>query len=180
MGIQAPLGHGVRLRTTRDDRCIAWLAALAISIHVLESAMPSPVPGIKPGLANVITTVVLVQFGWGSAAWVSLLRVLCGSMILGTFLSPTFLLSISGAVCGIAILGISWRLPAAAFGPIGYSLLASLAHMAGQFSMAYTLFIPHPGLLRLLPLLMTAALIFGLISGIIAASVLKTIQRVES
>jgi heptaprenyl diphosphate synthase len=39
--------------------------------------------------------------------------------------------------------------------------------------MAYLLFIPHPGLFRLLPVLMTAALIFGVVSGIIAQAMLR-------
>ncbi|NNG13049.1 MAG: Gx transporter family protein, partial [Halobacteria archaeon] len=106
----------MQIQTTAEDQRIAWLAALAITIHILESAFPSPLPGIKPGLANVITIVVLDQFGWRSAAWVSLLRVLCGSLLLGTFLTPTFLLSLSGAVCSIGILWLACRLPGRGFG----------------------------------------------------------------
>jgi hypothetical protein len=34
---------------------------------------------------------------------------------------------------------------------IGYGVLAALAHMAGQFALAYWVLLPHPGLLRLLP-----------------------------
>ncbi len=73
------------LQTTRDDHRIAWLAALAITIHMLESGLPSPLPGAKPGLANVITIAVLVCFGWRAAVWVSLLRVLAGSLLLDPF-----------------------------------------------------------------------------------------------
>ncbi|MGD9000355.1 MAG: Gx transporter family protein, partial [Granulosicoccaceae bacterium] len=36
-----------------EDQRIARLAALAIVIHVAESALPSPLPGIKPGFANI-------------------------------------------------------------------------------------------------------------------------------
>ena len=91
---------------------IAWLTALAITIHVIEGSFPSLLPGLKPGLANVITIAVLIRFGWVSAAWVSLLRVLMGSLILGTFLSPTFILSLTGALCSVAILAPASRLPA--------------------------------------------------------------------
>ena len=87
----------ITVPTTRQDHRIAWLTALAITIHIAESALPSPLPGIKPGLANVVTIVALVQYGWGTAAWVALLRVLIGSLLIGTFLSPTFLLSLAGA-----------------------------------------------------------------------------------
>lgn len=163
----------MQIQATPEDHRIAWLTALAIGIHLLEAALPSPLPGVKPGLANVITIVVLVQFGWPSAAWVSLLRVLCGSLLLGTFLSPTFFLSLAGALASVAALWCASRLPGRGFGPIGLSLLAALAHMSGQFFTAYGLFIPHPGLWALLPILLTAAVLFGLLSGIIATIMLK-------
>jgi len=119
----------MQIQTTSEDHRIAWLTALAISIHILESAFPSPLPGLKPGLANVITIAVLLQFGWRTAAWVSLLRVICGSLLLGTFLSPTFILSAGGTVCSVSILWLACRLPGEGFGAIGYSVLAALAHM---------------------------------------------------
>ena len=161
----------MRIQTTAEDHRIAWLTALAITIHIMESALPAPVPGLKPGLANVITIIVLLQFGWSSAAWVSLLRVLCGSLLLGTFLTPTFVLSLGGALCSIAVLWLAIRLPGRGFGPVGYSLLAALAHMSGQFVLAWMLFIPHAALWRLFPVLLTAALLFGIVSGIIAGAV---------
>lgn len=165
------------LSAEREDYRVAWLAALAISIHLLESALPSPVPGIKPGLANVIVVVALVSFGWRTALWVSLLRVLVGSLLIGTFLSPTFLLSLAGALGSLLALGLGlWLgrvLPPLALGALGYSVLAALAHMTGQFLLAWTLFIPHPGLLKLLPLLLSAALVFGVVSGLVATAMVS-------
>lgn len=155
------------LTATREDHLVAWLAALAIAIHVAEAALPSPLPGVKPGLANIVTIAVLVCFGWRLAAWVSMLRVLAGSLLIGTFLSPTFLLSFAGAVAAVAVLGLAVRVPGRGFGPVGYSVLAAMAHMAGQFALAYWLFIPHAGLLALLPVLMTASVFFGVVNGII-------------
>ncbi|NIP71712.1 MAG: Gx transporter family protein [Gammaproteobacteria bacterium] len=155
------------LTATREDHLVAWLAALAIAIHVAEAALPSPLPGVKPGLANVVTIAVLVCFGWRLAAWVSMLRILAGSLLIGTFLSPTFLLSFAGAVASVAVLGVAVHLPGRGFGPVGYSVLAGMAHMGGQFTLAYWLLIPHPGLLALLPVLMTASVFFGVVNGII-------------
>jgi heptaprenyl diphosphate synthase len=160
----------MQIQPTTEDHRIAWLAALAITIHILESALPSPLPGVKPGLANVITIAVLIQFGWKTAAWISLLRVLCGSLLLGTFLSPTFILSLGGAVCSISMLWIAGHLPGRGFGPVGFSILAALAHMTGQFTLAFLLFIPNPALWNLFPVLLTAALLFGTVSGIIAGA----------
>ena len=158
----------MQIHTTHEDHRIAWLTALAISIHVLESTIPSPLPGFKPGLANVITIAVLIQFGWRSAAWVSFLRVICGSLLLGTFLSPTFILSLGGAVFSMMALWFASHLPGKGFSAIGYGILAALAHMTGQFTLAWLLFIPNDAVWRLFPILLTAALLFGIVSGIIA------------
>lgn len=167
---------GITIKTTREDHLIAWLAALAIAIHMVESVIPTPLPGVKPGLANVITIAVFILYGWRTAAWVSMLRVLVGSILIGTFLSPTFMLSFSGAVASLAVLWLASRLPGEGFGPIGLCLLASMAHMFGQFYIAHLLFIPHEGLFKLLPLLMTAAVVFGIISGIIVRSMMQYLR----
>jgi len=174
------------IQSTKEDHLIAWLAALAITIHIAESALPSPLPGIKPGLANVVTLVALLLMGWRAAIWVSLLRVLVGSLMIGTFLTPTFFLSLAGACASLFALGITVILstniffakrPSFAVGPLGYSVIAAMAHMLGQFYVAYWLFIPHTALFQLLPPLMTAALIFGIVSGVIASRVTQRLKN---
>src|SRR3569832_2733925 len=94
---------GPSILTTRDDHRIAWLAALAITIHIAESALPSPLPGVKPGLANVVTIVALVHYGWATAAWVALLRVYVGRILNGSYLTKTLLLSLAGALADVAV-----------------------------------------------------------------------------
>ena len=164
------------IKTNRDDHRIAWLTALATTIHIIESALPSPLPGIKPGLANVVTLVVLMCFGWRIAAWVNLLRVIVSSLLIGTFLSPTFFLSLGGAISSTVIISLLAQLPGRGCSPIGYSVASAMGHMMTQFALAYHLFIPHSGLFYLLPLLMTAALVFGLLSGIITQIVIEQLK----
>lgn len=160
----------------REDRLIAGYAALAIAIHVLEAGFPSPIPGIKPGLPNVVILVALQRHGWRVAAWVGVLRVIAGSLLVGSFLTPAFWLSAGGAAASLAALGAGhlWnRGPAALrLSALGLSVISALAHMCGQFAVAYFWFVPHPGLLRLLPVLMSAALLFGSISGWVALRIL--------
>jgi heptaprenyl diphosphate synthase len=164
------------VHTTREDHLIAWFTALAITVHIIEGLLPSPLPGVKPGLANIVTLTVMLLYGWRMAVWVAMLRVLVGSLIIGTFLSPTFILSLCGALASVLALGAAQFLPGRGFGPVGYSLLAAMAHMAAQFWVAYTLFIPHHALFHLLPAFMTAAVIFGVVNGIIVHHVLKQLR----
>ncbi len=170
--------------TTHQDHRVALLAALAITIHIIESTFPSPLPGIKPGLANVITLFTFMMYGWKTALQVSLLRVVLSSLLLGTFLSPTFLLSLSGALLSLSSL-ILIQLPFFLLsdknhyqpGAIGYAIIASISHMSGQFLMAWYFFIPHPGLFKLLPIFITFAVILGIVSGIITQLTISQLKQ---
>lgn len=172
----------ISLTPSRQDILIAKFAALAVIIHVLEAALPSPLPGVKPGLANVVTLIVLLRYGWRAALSVALLRVVAASLLLGTFLSPTFLLSFSGAAAALLMLGSVYWLNQAflrqQLGPIALSATAAMAHMSAQFFVAWQWFIPVPALLNLLPILLMVALFFGLVSGVIAAYVLRALPSV--
>jgi heptaprenyl diphosphate synthase len=158
----------LHLDTTVDDHHIARMAALALGLSVLEAAIPSPLPGVKPGIANIVILIVLARYGWRVAAWVSLLRVLAGSLLMGSFLAPGFFLSLSGALCSLAALALSQQLPSRFFGAVTHSILAAFAHIAGQLLVVYLWLIPHAGIAYLFPIFATAALVFGTVNGLVA------------
>jgi heptaprenyl diphosphate synthase len=143
------------------------MAAFAVGLSILEAGIPSPLPGVKPGLANIVVLLVLDRYGLRAAAWVSLLRVVGGSLMLGSFLTPGFFLSFSGALASLAALALARTLPRALFGPVSHSLLAAFAHLAGQLALAWIWLIPHPGILYLVPPLAVAALVFGVVNGLV-------------
>jgi heptaprenyl diphosphate synthase len=162
----------INFKTTKEDHHIAKLTALAIGLHVLEAMFPSPLPGVKPGIANIITLYVLVQYGFGTAAWVSLLRVFASSLLLGQFLSPTFVLSLAGALLSLAILNLAQHLPKSHFSIISLSILAAIAHIAGQLIVVRLWLIPHTGVAYLIPVFALAALVFGVINGLLTNKLL--------
>ncbi|MBM3390347.1 MAG: Gx transporter family protein [Betaproteobacteria bacterium] len=167
----------IELTPTEDDRRIARYAAAAIALSVVEAAIPMPLPGVKPGLANIITLVVLARYGWRDAVWVSLLRVVAGSLLLGQFLAPGFFLSLAGALASLAALGLAMHLPARWFGPVSQSLVAAFAHIAGQLAVARLWLVPHDGLIAIVPFFALAALLFGLANGLAAAKLLEDAGR---
>lgn len=167
------------LTATAEDHRIAYLAALAIGLSLVDAAIPSPLPGVKPGLANIVTLIVLARFGWRVAAWVSLLRVIAGSIVLGTFLSPSFVLSATGAIAALLALGLTRALPKRLFGPVSHSIVAAFAHVAGQIAVVYLWFIPHAGLAYLVPVFAAAALVFGTVNGLIVAAILGRMDPVR-
>jgi heptaprenyl diphosphate synthase len=166
----------ININTTAEDHHIAKLTALAIGLHILEAVIPSPLPGVKPGIANIVTLYVLYEYGFATAAWVSLLRVFASSLLLGQFLSPTFVLSLSGAIFSLAALYLAQHLPKKIFSAITLSILAAFAHIAGQLIVVRLWLIPHTGVVYLIPIFAIAALLFGFINGLITANLIQKIK----
>jgi heptaprenyl diphosphate synthase len=175
------------LTVERQTKLIAGFAALAVCIHIVEASVPSPIPGVKPGLANVVTLVVLLRYGAAMAAWVAAMRVIAGSLLIGSFMTPTFIMSAGGALASVSVLlGVWWAnnrigpiAPRVALGPVGLSLAAAWAHMSGQLIIARLLFIPHNGLFNLAPVLLTAATVFGIVSGLFAVALLRKLPPIS-
>lgn len=162
----------IELPVTADDRRIARLAALAIGLTLAEAALPSPLPGIKPGLANIVVLMVLLQYGWRAAAWVSGLRVLAGGLLLGSLFAPGFWLSVAGAGFSLFMLALARYLPSRHFGPVSLSVLAAFGHIGGQLALAGAWLLPGAAILKLLPVFAAAALVFGTVNGVIVARLL--------
>ena len=156
-----------------DDRRIARYAAAAIALTIAEAAIPSPLPGVKPGLANIVVLIVLLRHGWREAVWVSLLRVVAGSLMIGQLFAPGFFLSLAGTCASLAVLAVSARLPRAWFGPVSQSIFAAFAHIAGQLLLARLWLVPHNGLFYLVPVFAASALAFGIVNGLVAAKFLN-------
>lgn len=158
----------ITLTITPADRQVAALASAAIGLSLLDATIPTPLPGVKPGLANIVTLLVLERFGWKTAAWVTFLRIMAVSLVLGQFLTPGFFLASAGSCASLLILALARHLPRRYFGLPTWSLLAAFAHIAGQITLARLWLIPHDGLYHLVPFFVLAAWITGTLNGLIA------------
>ncbi len=163
----------INIVTTAEDHHIAKLTALAIGLHMLEAVFPSPLPGVKPGIANIVTLYVLYEYGFATATWVSLLRVFASSLLLGHFLSPTFVLSLSGAIFSLCALFFTQYLPKKYFSAISLSIIAAFAHIAGQLIVVRIWLIPQTGVVYLVPVFALAALVFGVVNGMITKKLIR-------
>lgn len=140
---------------------------------MIEAVIPSPLPGVKPGIANIVTLFVLYEYGFATAAWVNLLRVFASSLLLGQFLSPTFVLSLSGALLSLGALYFAQYLPKKYFSAISLSIFAAFAHIAGQLLMVWAWLIPQTGIVYLVPIFALAALVFGLVNGLVTTKLMQ-------
>jgi heptaprenyl diphosphate synthase len=166
------------LKVTPEDEQVARLAACAIALAVIEAAIPSPVPGFKPGLANIVTLIALQRIGWTAAVWVSLLRILGAGLVLGGFFSPGFVMSLGGGIMSLLVLGLAQYLPRRWFGLVSFSMLSALGHLCGQLLIARLWLIPHNGIVVLIPVLAAMSIFFGLINGLIATRLLRDAEPI--
>lgn len=159
----------IRLPVTSEDQHIAALAALAIGLSLAEAALPSPLPGVKPGLANIIVLLVMMRYGLKTAVWVAVIRVLAGSLLLGTFLAPGFWLASAGTAAGLLVMAGASCLPVRWFGAVSISVLMAFAHIGGQLVLAKFWLFAEANLMLLMPVFALSALVFGATNGLIVS-----------
>ncbi|MCR5719518.1 MAG: Gx transporter family protein [Lachnospiraceae bacterium] len=150
---------------TKKLTILALFTALAFVIHYLESMLPTliPIPGIKPGLANIITLILLYYYGFKDSALVLITRILLVSLLFGQFLSFSYSLA-GGVLCLIA----EWLLLKALnkrFIPI-VSALGGLTHNMAQLAVAFAL-TKSKGVFSYLPYLAVSGIITGAVIGLI-------------
>jgi heptaprenyl diphosphate synthase len=160
------------------------LVATAAILQISESMLPHPIPGLRFGLANIVTLIILVQHGFKPALSVTLLRTVVSAFVLGSFLSPGFILSFSGGFASITAAGlllhISHRVPALRISPIGLGIAGAFVHNMVQLGLAYLLLIRHAGIFFLVPWLSFGSVILGAFSGLLAAGVLNRLAAHEA
>ncbi|MDQ7001493.1 MAG: Gx transporter family protein [Ghiorsea sp.] len=156
----------------------AWLSfvLLAIGLHIFEAALPNLGPWFKFGLANIMTLLALMYLGPRAAFTLALARVIIGSMFIGTLFTPTFFISLAGALSAATVMVILYKLfPRISL--ISLSVLAAIAHMSGQFVAVETWFIQQPALYYLLPPLLALSCVSGWINGAIASYIWQRLKR---
>jgi heptaprenyl diphosphate synthase len=148
------------------------LVALALALHLVESQLPSPVPWVRPGLANLMTLIALLTIGWRAGLLVMLLRVVIGALLLGGFLSPAFVLSLSGGLASTLVMALmargAWRL----WSPLAVSAAGAAAHGGAQVLALTWLLLRSGDLAWLLPWVLVPSLISGIATGLLANLVL--------
>lgn len=156
-----------RMDTARSVQ-LSFLTAVAISVYTVESLLPNPLPWMRLGLSNTIVLLGIVAFGLRGGVFISVLRTLLGSLILGTFLTPAFFFGLSGGLSSALVMGVLCTYLPRAFSLVGISILGALTHNAAQLALASTVFVKRPEVLLLLPLFGLTSLVTGAVTGLVA------------
>lgn len=159
---------------------LAVLVTFAVVIHTVEAALPlpMPVPGLRLGLANMVTLLTIVLYGARGGLMVAVLRTVIGSLIGGTFLGFGFWLSLAGGLTCTAVMSLAVLLVKKGYlSLISVSVLGAAAHNLAQLTVAAAI-IGSATLLRgYLPLLLLLAVPTGFFTGLAAFYLEGVIRR---
>ena len=145
---------------------LSVFTVIALTIFVAESAIPTPVPipGIKLGLANIVTLLLLMNFTPAETFWVLLARILLSSVFSGQIV--TLFYSLCGGILCFAAMYVINRFLCARFVFIT-SIFGALFHNTGQILVAYAT-TRTTGIFVYLPFLTVSGIITGLFTGLCA------------
>ena len=159
---------------------VAYTAALicvSLMLSYLETLLPYiPLPGFKPGLANIAPAVALICLGLPDAITVSLFRIILSSLLFG---SPvTLLFSLAGGVFSLCILALYKIILKKFIGLIGLGILSSAAHCIGQGLTAAIIY-GASLLFTYLPWILLLSIPTGVLTGAITYAILSRIKNLR-
>ena len=156
---------GIPMKTKRLTT-LAMLTAIALTIFMVEAQIPAlvPIPGVKLGLANIVTVYAVFALGAKDAALILAARIFLGAVFAGNF--STIFYSAAGGACAILVtIGLKYVLTKKQLWVAG--ALGAIAHSIGQMAMA-VLLSGTVSLLLYLPVMIVCGIITGIFTGLCA------------
>ena len=162
--------------TTKQLTLCAVLTAMALALSYLENFFPLslaiPIPGVKLGLANIVTVFALYVLGPGQAMLILLARCLLGAVFAGNMNALIFsLLGGVSAMLVMILLSRSRRLSV-----YGVSVGGAAAHNCGRVAAA-VLTLGNTAPLYYLPILLGVSLFTGALTGLVTACLFRALAH---
>ena len=162
--------------TTKQLTLCAVLTAMALALSYLENLFPLalaiPIPGVKLGLANIVTVFALYALGPAQALMILTARCLLGAMFAGN--ANALLFSLLGGFAAMLAMILLVRLER--FSVYGVSIGGAAAHNCGQMA-APVLTLGSAAPLYYLPVLLAVSLAAGALTGLVAGSLFQALEH---
>lgn len=142
---------------------LSFLVSIALVIYIVESQIPVLFPGIKLGLANIISLAALILLGWKDALLIMLLRTLLGSMFGGSMSS--FMFSLAGGILSTIVMIILYKYFKNSMSLWTISICGAIFHNIGQLLVA-SFVVQDLRIYIYLPVLLVSAVITGYFIGL--------------
>ena len=150
------------------------LTALAMVLSFVETLIPIPIPipGVKLGLANLVTVVGLYLIGIPGTIAVTLVRIVLVGFSFGNPYSMIY--GLSGSFLSLFVMAILKK--TGKFSQISISVLGGIAHNIGQITFAAVI-VQTSGVFYYLPFLIAAGCIAGTLIGIVGGLITGRLLR---
>ena len=151
---------------TKKLTLLALLTAIALTIFMIEAQIPpvGPLPGVKLGLANIVTVFAVFALGAREGALVLFCRIFLGAVFAGNF-SSIFYSAAGGTLAILVTILLRKVLTRKQLWVAG--ALGAVAHSVGQVGMSM-LITGTPGIIVYLPPLICISIVTGLFTGLCA------------
>lgn len=153
------------------------LLALSVALNIIETSLPllnDYIPGLRLGLANIVTLFILYKFSFKDALYVGVLRVfLVGILRTGIF-STTFFFSLSGVLLSLIFMYLAKKFLNLSI--IGVSIIGSIAHSTGQI-IASIFILQMNAMIYYLPWLLLFSIPTGILVGILCKQLVKFYEQ---
>ena len=164
--------------TTKQLTLCALLTAMALALSYLENLFPLslaiPVPGVKLGLANIVTVFALWALGPGQTLLILLARCFLGALFAGNMNALVF--SLLGALSALGTMVLLSRRRALSI--YGVSVGGAAAHNCGQIAAAL-LTLGSTAPLYYLPVLLAVSLLTGGLTGLVSACLFQGARHTD-
>lgn len=153
----------------------AVLTALALALSVLENAIPIPIllPGVKLGLANIVTVFALYHLGTVSAFTILVARCLLGSLFAGNV--SALLFSLLGGLTAMAVMALLSHVKGLSL--YGVSIAGAAGHNLGQMAAAVAV-LGDTAVLGYLPFLLAISLVTGSLTALVSALLFRAMAHI--
>ena len=151
------------------------LIALAMVLSYIEVLIPLPIgiPGVKPGLANLVVFLALYSLSAQEAFLISMVRIILVSITFGN--GSAFLYSMAGGLLSFFVMWIFQKRKILL--PTVVSIAGGIAHNVGQLLMAAVI-LENGAVFTYFPVLLSAGCITGGLIGILGSQIQKHIPKV--
>ena len=168
------------MKTSKRVALCGLLVAAARVLSLVEYMFPLqaavPVPGIKLGLANVVTLFALTRLGLRDTAAIVLVRVTLSSVFMGSV--TAFLFSLFGGLLSMLVMCLLLRGSGRIFSLPGISVAGAATHNIGQIAAA-VIVLGTADVIGYLPFLLVLSIPMGLATGAVCAAVLGHLQKLD-
>lgn len=166
--------------SVRRISALAVCLALAVILSYVESFIPFWLPGVKPGLANLVIILLLYGLDWRDALLVDVLRVFLASLLRGTIFQMGFYMSFAGAVASFSAMLLA-KILLRKLTIYGVSALGAFFHVLAQVLVGVP-FLGSWAIFSYFPFISLISLATGLLTAAIAERILKTgiLQRMKA